>query len=54
MFEAIKKILKAFDDEVLTLYGFEIALEDYNLFGGDGSLAIESGQVFQKVRPSER
>lgn len=54
MFEAIRKILKAFDDETLTLYGLEIALEDYHLFGGDGSLAIESGETFQEVRHSER
>jgi hypothetical protein len=54
MFKAIKKIIEAFDKGDLTLYGFEIALADYDLFGGDGSLAIESGKTFQEVLPSER
>lgn len=54
MFETIRKILKAFDDGILTLYGVEIALEDYETFGGDGFIAIESGQTFQEVRHSER
>lgn len=54
MFEAIKIILAAFEKGVLTCYGVEMALEDYFLFGGDGVLSVESGQLMQSVHQSDK